>query len=604
MQEFLDFLGKQAPYDKLDEDDLELLARRVEVEYFPAGAVIVDQDDDRLEQLAVIRTGLVQVLDGAHVVDELGPGDTFGELSVLSGLPPARTVRALTDTLLYLLPDPRPLLRDPERLRFRPSDSGVRALMIGAVDYGFRPVTEFMREPLWCEPGTSIRAAARAMSEGRHSCVLVALDGSGGLGIMTDSDCRRLVATGEVPVDAPVSTIVTSPVHTIEHTDPASLAFLTMVQRGVHHLVVTDDDGRAVGVCRVVDLSSADVRDPLAVRATIDAADTIEDLAVATAAIRPAMLDLYEGGVPPLRIGALMSVLVEAVVEKCIGWVEPFSQEDAGEYAWMFLGSLARREPLPVSDVDTALVWRAPEYVDRPEALREAADEVLKLVERCGLERCPDGANADNPLFNRPFDVWVLAARHWEEHSEGPGALLLSAMLADSRSITGLQLGRKLARRVRSTPENPVFRKRMLMEALSARPPLGFVKNVVVESDGEHKGQLDLKRRGLGPLVGIGRWISICTGSTIGSTQERLAQGVDADLLTVDESALLRHAHAEIFGLLFDSEVASLRSGAPASTYIDPEALNTLTRRQLRESFKAIARVQERLEDKWLSRLR
>lgn len=599
MQEFIDFLGKQAPYDLLDEDDLQRLARRVEVEYFPAGAVI-SPDDERVEKLAVVRTGMVQVLEGGRVVDELGPGDTVGHLAVLSGLRLSQTIRAITDTLLYLLPDPRPILAHPERLSFR-ARGGVRSLLSGAADYALRPVTEFMRAPLWCAPGTPVREAARLMTEGRQSCVLVNLDDE--LGIMTDSDCRRYVATGEVSVDAPVGQIATSPVRTIDHADPAAMAFLMMVQHGVHHLVVTDEDDRAVGVCRVVDLSTADVRDPLAVRATIDAADTVEDLALAAASIRPAAVELFSAGVPVLRIGALTSALVEAVVEKCIGWVPPFAG-DEGDFAWLFLGSLARREPLPVSDVDTALVWRAPGYAERSEELQAAADQVLRLVERCGLSRCPDGANADNPLFNRSFKLWVAAARHWEEHSEGPGALLLAAMLADSRPITGLRLGRALERKVRSTPENPQFRRRMLLEALAKKPPVGFVKDFVVEPDGEHKGELDLKKRGLGPIVAIGRWVGICTGSTISSTQDRLAMGAEAGLLSADESQQLRHAHQDMYELLFEREIEALRAGAVPSTWVDPRSLDTLSRRHLRESFKSIGRVQERLEGEWIGRHR
>ncbi|MFN8193140.1 MAG: putative nucleotidyltransferase substrate binding domain-containing protein [Nocardioidaceae bacterium] len=601
MQEFVDFLGKQAPYDKLDAEDLERLGRKVEVEYFPRGATIIEPGSERLERVAVVRTGLVQLLDRGRVVDELGPGDTFGHLSVLSGIPPAMAAHAAADTLVYFLPDPRTVLAHPERLVFRRAPQGARTLLSGAADYGLRPVSEFMREPLWCEPATPIREAALAMTEARQSCVLVDLGSA--LGIMTDSDCRRLVATGEVPVDAPVSVAATSPARAIEASDPAAMAFLTMVQHGVHHLVVTDDDGRPVGVCRVVDLSSADIRDPLALRATIDAADTVEELALAAAAIRPAAVELFDAGVPVLRIGALLAALVEAVVEKCIGWTEPFSG-DEGEFAWLLLGSLARREPLPVSDVDTALVWRAPSYADRPEALRDAADAVLRLVERCGLERCPDGANADGPLFNRPFDVWVQRARLWEEHADGPGSLLLSSMLADSRPITGLRLGRKLARKVRSTPENPLFRKRMLQEALTRRPPVGFVKDFVVEPDGEHRGQLDLKKRGLGPVVALGRWLAICTASPIGSTQERLVVGAESGLLSGDEALQLRHAHEEMYELLFAAEVDAVRAGLPGSTYVDPTALDGLTRRHLRESFKAIARVQERLEGQWISRLR
>lgn len=53
VQEFVDFLGKQAPYDALDAEDLERLAAHVEVEFFAKGALIIEPGADRLERLAV-----------------------------------------------------------------------------------------------------------------------------------------------------------------------------------------------------------------------------------------------------------------------------------------------------------------------------------------------------------------------------------------------------------------------------------------------------------------------------------------------------------------------------------------------------------------------
>ena len=344
-------------------------------------------------------------------------------------------------------------------------------------------------------------------------------------------------------------------------------------------------------------------------RATIDAADTVEELALAAAAIRPAAVELFDAGVPVLRIGALLSVLVEAVVEKCIGWMEPFSGSTPteGEFAWLFLGSLARREPLPVSDVDTALVWRAPSYDDRPEALREAADEVLTLVERCGLERCPDGANADNPLFNRPFDVWV-AARPGTGRSTptGPGSLLLSSMLADSRPITGLRLGRKLARKVRSTPGEPPLPAADAAGGAHPQAAGGLRQGLRGRVRRRAPGQLDLKKRGLAPVVAhrpLDR--DLHRGADRVHPGAALRAGAEAGLLTADES---RAAAARARG---DVRAAVRRRGrgdpgrpAGRRRTSTRRALDTLTRRHLRESFKAIARVQERLEGEWISRLR
>lgn len=78
MQEFADFLGSQPPFDVLSAEDLTRLARQVEVEYFAAP----------LDHLYVIGTGAVEITDRGRTGDLLGPGDTFGHISVLTGVPP------------------------------------------------------------------------------------------------------------------------------------------------------------------------------------------------------------------------------------------------------------------------------------------------------------------------------------------------------------------------------------------------------------------------------------------------------------------------------------------------------------------------------------
>ena len=120
MKEFLDFLGAQSPYDRLDDDDLNRLAEAVEVEYFLAGTVIVEAEAAPLDCLFVVRVGAVEIIDRGRITDVLGPGETFGHISVLSGLPPPLQVRAAEDTLCYRLPDPRTLLGAPRSSAVRP----------------------------------------------------------------------------------------------------------------------------------------------------------------------------------------------------------------------------------------------------------------------------------------------------------------------------------------------------------------------------------------------------------------------------------------------------------------------------------------------------
>jgi CBS domain-containing protein len=63
MQEFTDFLGSQPPFDALSADDLTRLARRIEVEYFAVGTVIVAVGSPPLDHLYVVRTGGVEIVD-------------------------------------------------------------------------------------------------------------------------------------------------------------------------------------------------------------------------------------------------------------------------------------------------------------------------------------------------------------------------------------------------------------------------------------------------------------------------------------------------------------------------------------------------------------
>src|SRR5436309_8602782 len=60
-------------------------------------------------QLYIISSGLVSILlqeeagDAAKIA-QLGPGECFGEMSLITGQPPSATVRAEQDTMLWALP--------------------------------------------------------------------------------------------------------------------------------------------------------------------------------------------------------------------------------------------------------------------------------------------------------------------------------------------------------------------------------------------------------------------------------------------------------------------------------------------------------------------
>jgi CBS domain-containing protein len=607
VKEFVDFLGAQPPFDALDGADLERLVDRVEVEYFTAGAVIVADGQEALGHFWIVRSGGVEVLDRGRVIDLLGPGDTFGHVSVLTGQPPTLSCRAAEDCLCYRLPDPRDVVEHPERLRFDVSGSAAVRERLTAKDGGLRekahlPVTRFVRPLVRCRPEDLVREVATRIGEAGLTCALVEF--RDGLGIVTDMDFRRRVATGEVDVEAPVHRIARRPARTVRGDTTVATALLEMVEHSLRHLVVVDAQGRPVGVLRVVDLASAELRDPLVIRGAVERADTVDELAEACRLLPPTAVELYDTGVPPVRIGGLIAAVLDAVLHRLLELDREVAQAPTA-CSWLVLGSLARREPLPTSDIDTGLVWDDPEPGEEESvaaAVRAAASRVLDDMERCGLPRCRDGANADTPRFGRSLADWTQSAGSWVRDLSGEGALLLATMLADSRPLNELALGHTAIDRMLTATRTPQFRKALLEYTLSSRPPIGFVRDFVVEHSGEHRGQLSLKRGGLRPVTSLSRWVAVMTGDTHGTTPQRLRRGAAEGLLTEDEAESLIGAYEHLYGLLLEQEVAAIRVGEKASTYVSPGELDSLTRRHLKESFRAIAHVQDRLGSQWQNR--
>lgn len=604
VKEYVDFLGSQSPYDELDPSDLVTLANAIEVEYFGAGETIVRAGEPVLDHLWIVRTGAVDVVDRGTTVDQLGPGDTFGHISVLSHLTPALSVQAHEDTLCFRLPDPRTILAQPERLRYSHYGTQISRLRVAqraSLDRGVRSVTALMRPPVWCEAADSVADAARRIGDAAQSCALVRRGDR--VGIVTDSDFRERVATGVVDPRSDVADLATFPVLTVTSEFSQATAFARMLDLGIHHLVVVGDRQEPVGVVRVVDFASSDIRSPLLIRAGIESALSLESVIEACRLMPLTVVELVDNDVPSLHVANILASVMDALLRKLL--LLAADDERQPSRSWIVLGSIARREPLPFSDVDTAVLWSTEGANDStPDVVRADAERLLTDLDRCGFSRCADGANATNPLFSRPQDSWIQAATKWMAHPEGDGSLLLSAIAIDSRPVTDVALGKTLTEVMRGAGRGTDFIQAFVLEALAVKPPTGFVRDFVVDHKGRHRGELNLKRRGLLPIAALGRWIAVVTGDSRGTTVDRLRRGRDAGLLSADESDTLAGAFEQIYDLLLHRDVASIRSGTPSTTFIDPKELDTLTRRHLRESFRSIALVQDDIHQSWLRRVR
>ena len=200
---------------------------------------------------------------------------------------------------------------------------------------------------------------------------------------------------------------------------------------------------------------------------------------------------------------------------------------------------------------------------------------------------------------------WRRAAQSWLEDPTQEQALILVSVVVDSRPVWGIHTGVSLAEAFRDARRHPALLRQLARFSLSFRPPTGFLRGLVVEHSGEHRGQLDLKHGGLVPIVDLARWAGMAAGVTSASTPERLRAAAAAGTLSEADAAhagrRLRARHGPARRSTTSSRSKPARS--PTTTSIPP-ALSPLTRSYLKEAFRAVASVQKGISTELSLRVR
>jgi CRP-like cAMP-binding protein len=108
-------LGKVSLFAGLDEKALRSIAEQTKPFSFGAGDAVIDADaSGRFGRLYIVVSGTADAIVGDAVVATFGPGDYFGEMSVLDGSPRSASVVATSDLETYGLAawNMRSLLRE------------------------------------------------------------------------------------------------------------------------------------------------------------------------------------------------------------------------------------------------------------------------------------------------------------------------------------------------------------------------------------------------------------------------------------------------------------------------------------------------------------
>ena len=89
-------------FNNLGDKDLNMIAEKVQMDYFPADHVIFNEGEEG-DKMYVIKRGQVQVIRNNSIIAILKDGQFFGEMSLVSDEKRNATIKTVTDVEVMII---------------------------------------------------------------------------------------------------------------------------------------------------------------------------------------------------------------------------------------------------------------------------------------------------------------------------------------------------------------------------------------------------------------------------------------------------------------------------------------------------------------------
>ena len=615
----MEFLRKYPPFNQMDSAQLAYLVEHCQLRFYAAGESIIKPGDGPVQHFYIVKQGLVvgerphSARRGSETTFEIASGECF-PLAALLGERATRTEHlAGEDTFCLLLGKDAFVRLFAQSAPFRDfALRGVSSLLdqvnqqvqlraaenLGAqysLDTTLRELA--LQQPVACSAATPLRDAVRRMHEQHVGSIVIVDEDERPAGIFTLRDLRRVVADGE-SLEQPISALMTQRPF---HLPPEASAFdaaLAMTERHIAHVCLVEHE-RLVGVVSERDLFSLQRVDLVHLARTIRHAGRIETLVALRSDIRLLVERMLAHGASSTQITQLVTLLNDHTVCRVIELVLEELGDPGVPFSWLCFGSEGRREQTLHTDQDNGILFEA----DCPEQAEHMRQRLLPVARRinqrlaeCGFALCRGNIMAGNPEL-------CLSRREWAQRFAAfvreatPESLLASSIYFDLRVVWGDEQGCAQLRRqlLADVADNSLFQRLLAANALRHRPPLGRFRDFVVARKGAEKDTFDLKEEGLTPFVDGARLLALAHGVEDSSTLRRFAELVRLEVIDAQDGAAYEEAYHFIQQARLQLHQQQAAQDLPLSNRLDPDSLNHLDRRILRESFRQAQRLQASL---------
>ena len=616
----MEFLRKFPPFKQMEPGHLAYLVENCQLRFYSEGDCIISPDDGVVEHFYIVKQGRVHgqrphtSKRGTETTFEVIVGECF-PMAALMGERATRTGHfAAEDTFCYLLNKPAFVKLVSKSASFRDfAMRGVSSLLDLVNQQAQMRAVESLGEqysletrigelalhhPVSCLPSLSLAEAVALMHEHNVGSIVITDLELHPQGIFTLRDLRRVIGTGTTDLSAPIAEFMTQDPF---HLPPDATAFdaaIVMTERHIAHVCVVEK-GLLRGVISERDLFSLQRVDLVHLAQAISHADSVETLVIIRSRILQLVDNMLAHGASSTQITHIITLLNDHTVCRVIELAIDTLGDPGIPFTWLCFGSEGRREQTLHTDQDNGIMFEAGDAAEAAHIrgrLLPLAERINQDLSTCGFTLCKGNIMASNPELCLSRAEWRRRFSSFFREST-PENLLGSTIFFDLRAVWGPCEGYEQLRDwlLEEIADNRLFQRMMAENALRHRPPLGLFREFVVARKGEGKATLDLKVQGLTPFVDGARLLALGHDISTCNTLDRLRQLVEKGIIDQKDGAAYEEAYHFIQQTRMEQHQLQARQGQPYSNRLDPNTLNHLDRRILRESFRQAQRLQTSL---------
>ncbi len=610
-----EFLSTITPFDHLPDNILSDIANQIEVSYVRKDQVILEHGA-AINDLYIVRSGAVELhhRDG-HLYDRMSSGGIFGQMGLLLNKRVRYPAVAKEDTLLYCLPDSMffDLCSEYDHFAdFVEVDS--RQRLRNAVDVNTdsndfstsKVKSLLLKEPLKIQANDSIQLAAQLMAKESTSALLVEIlpdvasceaYNAPAYGIVTDWDLTSKALAVGMSHDTPVSQIISEKVVALDQNDYVYEAMLAMLRHNISHLPIIKNDV-PIGILADTDIIRYESQNSLLIVNSIFHQNSVNELQEISEQVKHCFVRMIDEDSNSHMIGTAMAVIGKSFKQRLLELAELEFGPPPVPYCFLALGSMARDEQLIVTDQDNALILDNQFEPDKHDVyFSKLAKFVSDGLAACGYRYCSGDIMATNSKWRKTYQQWEACFEEWIENPN-PQALLNSSIFFDLEGVWGetqwsINLNKFIRRKA---SESPRFLACLARNALNRTPPLGFFKNFVMESDGDHKHSINLKRRGTAPIADLIRVHALAIASQSRNSFNRLEDIIDSGMIPAERGHDLKNALEFISMVRIRHQALDIEAGMEPDNSIEPDNLSGFERRNLKDAFKILSNAQNFLK--------